>query len=141
LFGPPGNGMLTPVGVQEDLMKEAGVFIGWGPSLPGRERKSVELFLETMRYFMGLVAQGRLISVEPVFLEPHGGDLEGFLLLRGDQDELNRLRGEDEVRRLMVKASLILQDLRVVGAVTGSGLNQHLAWYIQAIRQATRGRR
>jgi hypothetical protein len=122
-------------------MKEAGVFIGWGPSLPGRERKSVELFLETMRYFMGLVAGGRLISVEPVFLEPHGGDLEGFIFIRGEQEELIRLRSEDEVRRLMVKAGLILQNLRVVGAITGSGLNQHLAWYIQATRQATRDRR
>jgi hypothetical protein len=121
-------------------MKEAGVFIGWGPSLPGRERKSVELFLETMRYFMGLVGEGRLISVEPVFLEPHGGDLEGFIFIRGEQEEINRLRAEEEVRRLMVKAGLILQNLRVVGAVTGSGLNQHLQWYLQAVRQATRRR-
>ena len=121
-------------------MKDAGVFIGWGPSLPGRERKSVELFLETMRYFMSLVAEGRLISVEPVFLEPHGGDLEGFIFIRGEADEINRLRTEEEVRRLMVKAGVILQSLRVVGAITGSGLNQHLQWYLQAIRQASRKR-
>ncbi|HEX9236030.1 MAG TPA: hypothetical protein VF972_07100 [Actinomycetota bacterium] len=121
-------------------MKEGGVFIGWGPSLPGRERKSVELFLEAMRYFMGLVAEGRLISVEPVFLEPHGGDLEGFIFVRGEQEEITRLRTEDEVRRLMVKAGMVLQNLRVVGAVTGSALNQHLQWYLQAVRQTTRRR-
>jgi hypothetical protein len=121
-------------------MREAGVFIGWGPSLPGRERTSVELFLEAMRYFMSLVAEGRLISVEPVFLEPHGGDLEGFIFLRGEQDELVKLRTEDEIRRLMVKAGIVLQNLRVVGAVTGSGLNQHLQWYLQAIRQTAKRR-
>lgn len=121
-------------------MKDAGVFIGWGPALAGRERKSVELFLETMRYFMELVAQGRLVSVEPVFLEPHGDDLEGFILIRGDREELNRLRNEEEVRRLMVKGGVTLQNFRVVGAVMGGGLNEHLMWYIQAVRDATRRR-
>ncbi len=120
---------------------DGGVFIGWGPALAGRERKAVELFLEAMRYFVGLVAQGRVISVEPVFLDPHGGDLEGFIFIRGEQEELSGLRTDPEVQRLMVKAGLVLQNLRIVGAVTGNGLNRYMRSYIQSARQVTRPRR
>ncbi len=120
---------------------DGGVFIGWGPARAGRERRAVELFLEAMRYFVGLVAQGRVISVEPVFLEPHGGDLDGFIFIRGEPEDLNRLRTDPEVRRLMVKADLVLENLRIVGAVAGTGLNQYMRSYIRAARQVTRPRR
>src|SRR5437899_1550380 len=66
---------------------DSALFIGWGATNGGRERKSVELFGHSLRYLTGLVEQGRVFSVEPFFLEPHGGDLEGFLIVRGVREE------------------------------------------------------
>jgi len=37
-------------------------------------------------------AEGEIESFEMVLLEPHGGELGGFILLRGDQDKLARIR-------------------------------------------------
>ncbi len=73
-------------------MAYGALFIGWGETHSGRERKAVELFMESLAYLTKLVEQGRVASVEPFFLEPHGGDLEGFFLVRGDLDELNKVR-------------------------------------------------
>ena len=51
-------------------MTDSALFIRWGATAGGRERQSVELFAESLRYLTGLVEQGRVASVEPFFLEP-----------------------------------------------------------------------
>ncbi len=115
-------------------MTDSALFIGWGATAAGRERKSVELFGESLRYLTGLVVEGRVAAVEPFFLEPHGGDLEGFFLVRGEQDELNRIRAEDAFQRLAVRAQVVVQNFGVVGAITGERLNSHMAWFAEAAR-------
>jgi hypothetical protein len=121
---------------EEDLMTDAALFIGWGATASGRERKAVDLFGESLRFLTNLVVEGRVASVEPFFLEPHGGDLEGFFVVRGEQEELNRIRTSDEFQRLAVKAQVLVQNFGVVGAVTGERLNKHMAWFADAARQA-----
>jgi hypothetical protein len=119
-------------------MTDSALFIGWGATAAGRERKAVELFGESLRFLVGLVEQGRIASVEPFFLEPHGGDLEGFFLVRGDQDELNRIREDDGFQRLAVKAQVLVHNFGVVGAITGERLNSHMAWFTEAAKEAGR---
>ncbi|HEY1330274.1 MAG TPA: hypothetical protein VGH10_02230 [Actinomycetota bacterium] len=113
-------------------MTDSALFIGWGATAAGREKQSVELFSESLRYLSALVTEGRVASVEPFFLEPHGGDLEGFFVVRGELDELNKIRGEDRFQRLAVKAQVIVQNFGVVGAITGERLNKHMAWFAEA---------
>ncbi len=120
-------------------MADSALFVGWGATAAGRERKAVELFGESLRYLTSLVAEGRVASVEPFFLEPHGGDLEGFFLLRGDLDELNRIRGEDEFQRMAVRAQVLVNNFGVVGATTGERLNKHMAWFAEAAAVAQSG--
>ena len=90
-------------------MTDSALFIGWGATAAGRERRSVELFGESLKYLTGLLAEGRIASVEPFFLEPHGGDLEGFFLVRGELAELNTIRGEDDFQRMAVRAQVIVR--------------------------------
>jgi hypothetical protein len=119
-------------------MTDAALFIGWGATAPGRERKAVELFTESLRFLAGLVQKGRIASVEPFFLEPHGGDLEGFFLVRGELDELNRIRIEEDFQRLAVKAQVVTANFGVVGAITGERLNRHMAWFAEAAKEIDR---
>ena len=113
-------------------MADSALFIGWGATSAGREKQSVELFGESLKFLSNLVEQGRVASVEPFFLEPHGGDLEGFFVVRGDLEELNKIRSEDRFQRLAVKAQVIVQNFGVVGAITGERLNKHMAWFADA---------
>lgn len=117
-------------------MSDSALFIGWGATAAGRERKAVEHFVESLRYLTGLVTEGRLASVEPFFLEPHGGDLEGFFIVRGELDQLNAVRSSNEFQRLAVKSQLLVQNFGVVGATTGDRLNRHMAWFAEAAAAA-----
>jgi hypothetical protein len=120
---------------QEGTLTDSAMFIRWGATAPGRERKSVELFGESLKFLVGLVTSGRIASVEPFFLQPHGGDLEGFFIVRGDRAELNKIRSEDEFQRLQVRAQAVVQNFGVIEAITGEDLNKHMAWFTEAARE------
>lgn len=118
-------------------MADAGLFIGSGAPVRGREAKGLEVFNETLAYFGRLQQEGAIETVEPVILEPHGGDLQGFILLRGSEDRLAQLRVDDEFVRLSTRASLIVEGVGVVGAALGDGLQDSIATYQQAISELT----
>jgi hypothetical protein len=105
-------------------MANAALVIGWGPAVPGREQKALQVFGEAIQYYTRLQQQGQIESFEPVALEPHGGDLNGFLLVRGDREKLNRVRSSDEFVRLNNRAQLVVTNFGAVGAFVGEELNR-----------------
>ena len=66
------------------------LFLGWGPVVRGREQKALQVFQETIEYYGKLQQEGQIDSFEPVLIAPHGGDLGGFVLLRGERAKLDR---------------------------------------------------
>jgi hypothetical protein len=100
------------------------LFLGFGNPVRGREAQATKVFMEATQYYAGLQQKAVIESFEAFLLEPHGGDLGGFFLLRGDKDKLAQLRGEDEFSRLTTRASQIAESVGVISAVTGSRLAQ-----------------
>jgi hypothetical protein len=86
-----------------------------------------------MEYFGGLEADGRIESVEPVFLEPHGGDLQGFFFLRGDAEKLAALRVDSEFQTAIIRAGLVVDNVGVVGASMGARLESLMGSYAEQI--------
>jgi hypothetical protein len=105
-------------------MANAALFIGYGAVLPGRTRQALQVFNEALEYYGRLQKQGQIESFEPVFLEPHGGDLAGFILLRGERDKLNSARYSDEFKRLTNRATLVCENVGIVSGFTGEEQNR-----------------
>ncbi len=114
-------------------MADAGLFIGWGAVVRGRETAALEVFDETISFFARQQEEGAIASFEPVFLEPHGGDLDGFILARGDADKLAAIRVSDEFAQLMIRAGFIVDGLGVVGADLEGRLQQQMQYYSEQI--------
>jgi hypothetical protein len=112
-----------------------GLFIGFGVGVRGREKKGLEVFNEGMQYFSRLQENGTIESWDAVFLEPHGGELNGFYLLKGDREKLSRLRVEKDFVRQTTRGQQIVEDIGVVGAVLGDGLTELITMYHQAIEE------
>ena len=114
-------------------MSDNGLFIGWNRPARGREAAAVAVFGEGVQYFAELKARGEIESFEPFFLEAHGGDLNGFLLLRGDRAKLDRLRSDDEhFQRWITKAGLSVDGIGVLSTVTGELVGQLMSVYVEA---------
>jgi len=114
-------------------MADAGLFVGFGDPVRGRESQAVEIFNETLGYYGRLQEEGEIESFEPVFLEPHGGDLSGFILLRGDAEKLAALRVSDEFTQLTLRAGLCVESIGVVGADLAERLQRQMAFYTEQI--------
>ncbi len=110
-------------------MADAALFIGWGAVVTGRERQAQRVFDEGVAYWMRLQQEGEIESFEPVSLEPHGGDLYGFCILRGERDRLSRLRYSEEFRRLNARAGLVVHKFGVVSANLGAELQRDFATF------------
>jgi hypothetical protein len=101
------------------------LFIGWGPVIPSRETVSYAVFAEAIQYFAGQQQRGEIDNFEPIALEWHGGELSGFLLIRGDANTLQQLRYSDEFIRLISRGASVVQDFGVVSAWTSEGVPRH----------------
>ncbi len=110
-------------------MTTGALVIGWGPVVRGREQKALQVFNEAIQYYTQLQQQGTIESFEPVALEPHGGDLGGFVLVRGDRERLNALRTSEEFIRLYQRATLVVDNFGVVTAFIGEELQRLFADY------------
>lgn len=114
-------------------MADAGLFIGWGDVVRGRETEALEVFNETLGYYGRLQDEGTIESFEPVFLEPHGGDLNGFILIRGDAEKLASLRVSEEFTHFSLRAGLIVDNFGVVGADLAERLQRQMEYYTEQI--------
>jgi hypothetical protein len=103
------------------------LFLGWGPIVRGRELKGLEVFQETLEYYGKLQQEGRIESFEPILLNPHGGDLGGFVLIRGERQTLDEIQAGPDFRRLVARAGSVVDDVGVIAAYGGEALAQQLA--------------
>ncbi len=114
-------------------MAQGALFIGWGTTVRGRERQALRVFGELLQYLGQQQQQGEVEHFEPVQLEPHGGDLNGFLLVRGDQEQLNRLRTSAEFQRLAQRSQLVVEAFGVVSAYVGQEQQRLYATFEQQL--------
>lgn len=111
------------------------LFVGWGPVVRGRELKALEVFGESMEYYGKLQQEGSIESFETVLLTPHGGDLAGFVLLRGERSKLDQVNSSDEFQRLTARAGMIVDKVGVVSAFTGDALATAMGRFQQASQE------
>ena len=116
-------------------MADAAIFIGFGQAARAREPQALELFGRVLEFHRGLQQAGRIESFEPVLLQPHGGDLAGFLLVRGSLDQLTALQVDEEFLRLNARAGLVVDSFGVVPAFIGEGLQAQLALWEEQVRE------
>jgi hypothetical protein len=108
-------------------MADSILFLGWGNPVRGRERQAQSVFQESAQYWGRLQSEGKLEDVKIVFLGPHGGDLNGFAILQGENEQLDEIQHSDEFAVLITRANLIVESLGVVPGITGEELGAQLA--------------
>jgi hypothetical protein len=113
-------------------MADSAIFMGWGEPIRGREKVSATVFSEAVDLWSRLQAEGAIESWEAYFLEPHGGDLSGFFLLKGERGKLAEVRTREEMDRIVMRGSMVVSNFGVVGASTGARIEQDMGRYLEA---------
>src|SRR5207248_293009 len=67
--------------------------------------------------------EGYIVGV----LEAHGGDLGGFIVLRGEAGKLAQLRGSERFQRYTLRAEFAVQDVGVVSVLLDAEAGRFVA--------------
>jgi len=113
-------------------MADEALFIGWGEVVRGRESRALDVFNESLQYYARLQEDGAVESFDAWFLAPHGGDLAGFILLRGERERLDAIQRSAEFELLISRAGMIVDRVGVVNAYTGEALGRLVGQFQEA---------
>jgi hypothetical protein len=102
------------------------LFIGWNRTVPTREKNAVEILNGFTNYLRGLETKKQIVNFEPVMLAAHGGDLNGFYVVRADREDLNRLVTTEEWLNWTAQAQHALQGFGVVQAYLGEEITNRM---------------
>jgi hypothetical protein len=120
-------------------MADRALFIGFGVPVRGREERAVEVFNEFVGMFGRMASDGRIESMEVTLLDPHGGDLGGFFMVHGSEQQCGSLPYDEEFRREVNDATLIVENFGIVPATVGEGIGREMAMYGEAVQKVGRG--
>ena len=112
-------------------MADSALFIGWGAPVRGREQNAAKVFGEAVELWSRLQADGTLESWSAYFLEPHGGDLQGFFLLHGEREKLALARTSEAFETVIQRADTIIERLGVVAGATGARIESEMGRFLQ----------
>ena len=114
-------------------MSEAALCTVWGLPIPGREKHALDVYSETLQYWGRLQQEGKIERFDVVVLGPTGGDLTGFMLVRGTAAQLDSVRRSEEYERLLNRVQLIAQHVRAADAFVDEGLARVMSMYTDEV--------
>jgi hypothetical protein len=115
-------------------MADRALIISWGQPVRGREQHGLEVFGESVAYYSELRDAGRIAGFEVMILAPNVL-MEGCMLLQGSHAQLDAVREEERFRRLLIDASLIVDDLCVAEGYTAEGVEEAMGLYADAVQR------
>ena len=104
-------------------MADAVIFLGWNRPSVGREQQAMQVFQKSLEFYTKLQTEGRIESFEPVILSSHGGNLNGFVLLRGDAEKLSEIRRDETFVDIVIEAEYCVDGFGHVDGYIGEGLD------------------
>ena len=108
-------------------MADQVLFLGWNRVVAGREKQAMRLWQKSMEYYGGLQSGGHIESFEPVILSAHGGDLNGFIMIKGDAEKLAKVRAENVFGDLAIEANYCLDKFGIVVGFIGDSITDQLS--------------
>ena len=108
------------------------ILFGWNRSIPGREKISAQHFDEFVRYLGGLQQQAAIEAFDTVLLDAHGGDLNGFFLIKGESGKLDALLSTGDWLAHVTRAILHLEGAGIIRGATGDEIARRMALWTGA---------
>jgi hypothetical protein len=109
------------------------MLVGWNRPIPGREKLGAQHFEEFGKYLGGLQQKGAIQSFDVVLLSAHGGDLNGFFLIKADSPKLDALVSTTEWVTHMTRLAFHTDGSGVIRGVTGDEIKGRMALWTSLI--------
>jgi len=116
-------------------MNNAAIFLGWNRPFQNRESHAMDLMARLNKYLEKLKNSGQITSYTRVWLEPHGGDLNGFVLIEGEVAKLQALKQTDEWNDGVIRLGLAFDGVGINHAIVRSAVDQEEARVLKVLKE------
>jgi hypothetical protein len=113
-------------------MPDRTMVISWGAVVRGREERALDNFNDVVGMFGRMQQEGRVERFDVTLLAPNQG-MNGFMQLQGSAEQIEAVREDEEFRRLIVAAALIVDDLAITEGYVNDGVASQLALFRDAV--------
>lgn len=101
------------------------LMMGWNRPYPGQHKEAFAFLTnEARKSVQKWQKEGWCESYELIGLTAHGGDMNGFILLKGERAKLDELRRSDEFERFSMRMGTMMDRWGVVPGVTEAGIDK-----------------
>lgn len=111
------------------MARDAALVITFGYPVRGREAKSSEVFTEVLTFFGKQAAEGRCSPPEPFFAADASN---GMIIVRGRSDALAEMSESEEYDKLLSKAQMVVEDLKIHWYLTGEEIERGMRIFAEA---------
>ena len=108
------------------------LLLSWGRAVRGREPLALDAYNDMVALLSEMEGDGALERFEIILLEPND-HCQGLVLVHGSGRQVAALRDDPRLRRLLVRAGLACDALRVCAGSTGEGIADVLPLYQEAV--------
>lgn len=107
--------------------------VSWGESVAGREERGLEVFNEALGLYGRMQQEGRIEKFDVVILIPSGSGQAGYIDVHGTAEQLAALREDEEFRRNITDATMVVHDLAIADGYANQGVAQEIEIYRDSI--------
>jgi len=111
-------------------MAEVALCTVWGDPIPGRKKQALNVYNEAMQYWAGLQQEEKIERFDVTVLALSGGDMAGFLVVRGTSKQIDSVRRSKEFQQYIAGGQLVASHLSVALANVDEGLAQFMGWMV-----------
>jgi hypothetical protein len=119
-------------------MADRVLFISWGAAVAGREERSLEVFNEAIGLYGRMQQEGRIESFDVALLTP-STSISGYIVLQGSAGQLGEVREDEEFRRTLHDAALVVEGLAIADGYTNAAIAGQMEMYRASISKALHG--
>ena len=109
----------------------AALLLRWKRHVFGEEAGALQLFRDLQSYLERQRADGQLESYELYLAEPHAGDMNRLVIMKGDLFRLEEIKQTEEWKDLMRRCEWLLEEFGVIGAIYGEEVRTETARFIR----------
>lgn len=117
-------------------MTTGALIISWGRPVPGREGKAMESFATAQQHWEDLEKSNEIVSHRAYFGSMRGS--AGFAILEGELDRLQGVQRSERFQRVLAKADVSVEDMRVDLVTGGSdaAVQNQMKLYTETLQEA-----
>ncbi|HTQ42393.1 MAG TPA: hypothetical protein VMI75_06500 [Polyangiaceae bacterium] len=118
------------------MSANAALYVCWGHAVPGREQKSLEVFMHAQEFNATLEKQGK-IAAHRTYIATTGSmeRFAGFMVLEGSIEQLRAVIDSPEWQQIRLKAEHLVEGVDVIHCVTGAEIPRMVQQIVDVRRQ------